>query len=93
MTDKRYMGGTDDASTHLEADDMVGGILRSARSFCSAWRSSRCGWFSMWPVLFRRSTFNVSLGTMLLGLTEPAFVPTYWNPPTLWNLARQTGFT
>ncbi len=29
---------------------------------------------------------------MLLGLTEPVFVPRYWNPPTVWNLARQTGF-
>lgn len=34
----------------------------------------------------------VSLGTMLLGLTEPLFVPEYWNPPTLWDLARRTGF-
>lgn len=34
----------------------------------------------------------VSLGTMPLGLTEPLFVPAYWNPPTLWDLARQVGF-
>jgi lycopene cyclase-like protein len=40
----------------------------------------------------RPSMLRVSLGTMLLGLTEPVFVPRYWNPPTLWNLARQTGF-
>jgi hypothetical protein len=29
---------------------------------------------------------------MPLGLTEPLFVPAYWNPPTLFNLARRTGF-
>ena len=40
----------------------------------------------------RRELVGVSLGTMLLGLTEPLFVPVYWNPPTLWNLARRTGF-
>jgi hypothetical protein len=40
----------------------------------------------------RREMAAVSLGTMPLGLTEPLFVPAYWNPPTLWNLARRTGF-
>lgn len=53
---------------------------------------------AVWLILYaarpdlRRSMVRVSLGTMLLGLTEPVFVPRYWNPPTLWNLARQTGF-
>jgi len=40
----------------------------------------------------RREIVRVSLGTMFLGLTEPLFVPKYWNPPTLWDLARRTGF-
>lgn len=40
----------------------------------------------------RRRMLRVSLGTMLLGLTEPLFVPAYWNPPTLLDLARRTGF-
>ena len=35
---------------------------------------------------------QVSLWTMLFGLTEPLFVPDYWNPPTLFNLAQRTGF-
>lgn len=54
--------------------------------------------FGVWLVLYvarravRREMVGVSLGTMLLGLTEPLFVPEYWNPPTLWNLARRTGF-
>jgi hypothetical protein len=26
------------------------------------------------------------------GLTEPMFVPAYWNPPSLFNLAQRTGF-
>ena len=26
------------------------------------------------------------------GLTEPLFVPGYWNPPSLFELAQRTGF-
>jgi len=33
-----------------------------------------------------------SLFTMPLGLTEPLFVPAYWNPPSLFDLAQRTGF-
>jgi hypothetical protein len=29
---------------------------------------------------------------MPFGLTEPLFVPRYWNPPSLFNLAQRTGF-
>jgi nicotinamide riboside transporter PnuC len=36
--------------------------------------------------------FWVSLLTMPFGLTEPLFVPEYWNPPSLFNLAAKTGF-
>lgn len=28
----------------------------------------------------------------LFGLTEPIFVPRYWNPPSLFELAQRTGF-
>jgi len=35
---------------------------------------------------------EVSLWTSLLGLTEPIFVPAYWTPPSLFNLAARTGF-
>ena len=41
---------------------------------------------------FRKEMMSISLSTMLLGLTEPLFVPAYWNPPTLFNLAQRTGF-
>jgi hypothetical protein len=40
----------------------------------------------------RREMLRVSLATSLLGLTEPIFVPAYWNPPSLFELASRTGF-
>lgn len=40
----------------------------------------------------RRKMLATSLLTMPLGLTEPLFVPDYWNPPTLFDLAETTGF-
>jgi hypothetical protein len=39
----------------------------------------------------RRETLKVSLWTSLLGLTEPIFVPEYWLPPSLFELARRHG--
>lgn len=33
-----------------------------------------------------------SLFTMPFGLSEPLFVPEYWDPPSLFDLARTTGF-
>lgn len=40
----------------------------------------------------RKKILLVSLATALLGLTEPLFVPSYWLPFTLFDLARQTRF-
>lgn len=40
----------------------------------------------------RKEMMTVSLWTSLLGLTEPLFVPAYWSPPSLFNLALRTGF-
>lgn len=40
----------------------------------------------------RRKILLVSLFTTPLGLTEPLFVPSYWIPYTLFDLARQTRF-
>jgi len=40
----------------------------------------------------RRAMLWASLFTMPFGLTEPLFVPEYWNPPSLFNLAARTGF-
>ena len=52
----------------------------------------------VWLALFalrtnlRLSMLWVSSVTALLGFIEPLFVPRYWNPYTLFNLARRTGF-
>lgn len=40
----------------------------------------------------RRSMLWVSLFTAPFGLSEPLFVPEYWNPPSLFDLAQRTGF-
>ena len=51
-------------------------------------------WFALYGARadLRRTMLRVSFGTALLGLTEPLFVPKYWNPYTLFDLARRTGF-
>ena len=51
-----------------------------------------------WIVLFVASPFlravmwRTSAATAMFGLTEPIFVPEYWNPPSLFELAQRTGF-
>jgi hypothetical protein len=40
----------------------------------------------------RKAMFWTSLFTMPFGLTEPIFVPDYWSPPSLFDLALTTGF-
>jgi len=40
----------------------------------------------------RTQMLKCSVFTLPLGLTEPFFVPEYWNPPTLFDLAQRTGF-
>lgn len=40
----------------------------------------------------RKSMLWASLFTAPFGLTEPLFVPEYWNPPSLFDLAQRTGF-
>lgn len=40
----------------------------------------------------RGRILRASLLTMLFGLSEPLFVPEYWNPPSLFDLAQKTGF-
>ena len=57
-------------------------------------------WLLTMPVLAQEMATNlprkemliVSLWTSLVGLTEPIFVPIYWNPPSLFDLAHRTGF-
>ena len=51
-----------------------------------------------WSVLFvgnpaaRGLMWRTSAVTALFGITEPIFVPRYWNPPSLFELAQRTGF-
>jgi hypothetical protein len=51
-----------------------------------------------WAILYavapwvRRVMIQASIPTAAFGLTEPFFVPRYWNPPTLFDLAQRTGF-
>ncbi len=40
----------------------------------------------------KRDMLVVDSWTSLLGLTEPLFVPAYWSPLSLFDLARNTGF-
>lgn len=51
-------------------------------------------WSGLWlafPV-HRRLMLWASFLTLPFGATEPRFVPRYWNPPSLFDLARRTGF-
>lgn len=41
---------------------------------------------------YRKTMRWASLFTAPFGLTEPLFVPAYWNPPSLFDLAGRTGF-
>lgn len=47
--------------------------------------------YIMFP-LQRRAMVWASVFTMPFGLTEPLFVPEYWMPPSLFDLALKTGF-
>lgn len=51
-------------------------------------------WAALYLVfpLHRRVMLWTSVFTAPFGLTEPLFVPEYWNPPSLFNLAQRTGF-
>ena len=41
---------------------------------------------------YRAEMLKMSLITMPFGVTEPLFVPEYWVPPSLFDLAENTGF-
>jgi len=52
-------------------------------------------WLAFWfdADTHRRSVMlRVSTVAALTGLAEPLFIPTYWNPPTLFDLNHRTGF-
>ncbi|HEX9756291.1 MAG TPA: lycopene cyclase domain-containing protein [Nitrospiria bacterium] len=63
-----------------------------------AWLIWSLGFLGIWFIFYwarpalRKQMLRVSILTAPLGLTEPLFVPEYWNPPTLFDLAQRTGF-
>lgn len=65
-----------------------------------AWLTWSLILLGIWVVIYatldskekKREMLIVSLWTSLLGFTEPIFVPEYWAPPSLFNLALTTGF-
>lgn len=59
------------------------------------WSAALLGVWLFVYILFpvgRKRMLRASLLTMPFGLTEPLFVPSYWNPPSLFDLAQRTGF-
>jgi len=49
-------------------------------------------WYRIGSGEIREDMLVVSACTLLLGFTEPLFVPAYWDPPSLFDLAWKTGF-
>ena len=51
-------------------------------------------WLLLYAALpdHRRSMRWASVFTAPFGLTEPLFVPEYWSPPSVFDLALRTGF-
>ena len=51
-------------------------------------------WLTLYTLVpgVRRIMLRASVPTAAFGLTEPVFVPAYWNPPSLFDLAQRTGF-
>lgn len=58
-----------------------------ASAFLLPWVALYASFPSFRPVMWR-----VSAVTALFGLTEPLWVPEYWSPPSLFELAQRTGF-
>jgi hypothetical protein len=62
------------------------------------WLISSLFLLGIWFLIFifrkdlRKEMLIVSIVTMPFGLTEPFFIPEYWNPPSLFNIAARTGF-
>ena len=59
------------------------------------WSSAfRLPWITLYLLnpRLRAVIWRTRAATALLGLTEPLFVPVYWNPPSLFELAQRTGF-
>lgn len=64
----------------------------------NVWLAWSSAFLLPWAIIYtvfpahRRTMMWTSLFTAPFGLTEPLFVPEYWNPPSLFDLAQRTGF-
>jgi len=62
------------------------------------WFTFTLAFLAIWFIIFifikksRKEMLWASIFTAPFGLTEPLFVPEYWNPPSIFNLASRTGF-
>lgn len=62
------------------------------------WMVWACTFLIPWALLYwalpqhRRAMLWAAAFTAPFGLTEPFFVPEYWDPPSLFDLAHRTGF-
>ncbi len=72
-------------SAHMIADEYVWFVWSSA--FLVPWLLA----YAAFP-RHRKAMVWASLFTLPFGLTEPLFVPAYWAPPSLFDLAATTGF-
>ena len=68
------------------------------RPFHYTWLFWSSAFLIPWGIIFvlnagkRSAMWRVSFVTSLFGFTEPIFVPRYWNPPSLFELAQRTRF-
>lgn len=73
-------------------------MLSTNPEFRHTWLLWATAFLLLWAIVFfarsslRRRMLWASILTTPFGLTEPLFVPEYWNPPSLFNLAQRTGF-
>ena len=97
----------DDPNMAMANDLLVSKIADSIIRLMNALHEPQLAWFlwslsflATWFVLYlflkskegRKEMFWVSVLTLITGFTEPFFVPAYWNPPSLFDLAHRTGF-
>lgn len=77
---------------------MINDVTLSQADFRYAWLIWAASFMLPWALLFiarpalRRPMLWASALTAPFGLSEPLFVPVYWNPPSLFDLAQRTGF-
>lgn len=63
-----------------------------------AWLVWSSAFLLPWLLLFafyprhRKVMWRASIFMLPIGFTEPMFVPQYWSPPSLFELAQRTGF-